>query len=217
MFIVEVKSPYDVMLPRYRDALSAPTWDGRKQAIEGAEALLAAESLNTQTRSLLWRLGVLSPSEQVSRSMAETQLEQIQAVYFFGLVAGEARTGRLQHLLHAETICLRIWDNIRAEKRQGVFSRKTGVLAVLSNELRAKGIRGGRDWDTLRNYWATYRGVAHFGAGLRVAEMEGLDLSVGIEIGEEIRISLSNASASRGKKPFVPESEQVIFRKETTA
>ncbi|MDU8928264.1 hypothetical protein RXV86_12785 [Alisedimentitalea sp. MJ-SS2] len=217
MFVVEVKSPLDVMVTRYRAALSAPTSRERKRAIEGAEALLAAELLNAQTESLPWRAGVLSPSEQAARTMAEDQLAQIRAVYSFGLIAGAARDGRLQHLLHAETICLRIWDNIRAGKKQGVFPQETGVLAELSGELRAKGIRGGRNRDTLRNYWMAYRGVAHFGAGIRVAEAEGLTPAAGIEIGEEIRFSLATESASKNKKPFVPESEQVFFRLKSIA
>ena len=58
----------------------------------------------------------------------------------------------------------------------------------------------------------THRGVAHFGAGLRVAEVEGLDRSVGIEMGEKIRFSLSHESASPDKRPFVPEDGQVFFR-----
>lgn len=98
-----------------------------------------------------------------------------------------------------------------------MFSPGTGVIAVMSDALRQEGIRGGRDKDTLREYWTTYRGVAHFGAGLRVAEMEGLEPSVGIEIGEEIRYSLANESAPPSRKPYVPESEQVFFEVESIA
>ena len=211
MFRVEVKRPLKIMLPRYRQALSAPDAESREHAIKGAEALLAAEELHAESQSLLWRAGVSEPTTDAARAMAVVQLLQIRSVYAFGLASGEARSGKLQKLFLAETICLRIWDNIRAGKKQGVFSKGTGVLAVLADELRANNVRGGRDKDTLRDYWMTYKGVAHFGAGLRVAKIEGLDPSVGIEIGEEIRHALSVESATPSKKPFVPEVEQVFF------
>lgn len=196
MLTVEVKPPLDVMLPRYRDALSAPTWDESERAIVGAEALLAAEFLAAQCQSPLWRSGALSPSVQAARSMAEDQLEQIRAVYAFGLVAVQRETVGFSICYMQRPFACAYGTTFEPAKDRAC-SRKglNRVIAELSDDLRAKGIRGGRDQDTLRNYWMTFRGVAHFGAGLRVAEMEGLEPSVGIEIGEEVRFSLANESA----------------------
>lgn len=182
------------------------------RAIEGAEAFLAAEELHADTQSVLWRAGVADLTPDAARRLAEVQLDQIRSIYAFRRASGDARSGKLKQLFQAETICLRIWDNIRTGKEQGVYSARTGVIAVLSEELRARNIRGGRDTDTLRKYWKVYRGVAHFGAGLRVAKMEGIEPSAGVEIGEEIRFALSNNCPPQRNDPFVPEEQQIIFQ-----
>ena len=68
MFRVEVKRPLKIMLPRYRQALSAPDAESREHAIKGAEALLAAEELHAESQSLLWRAGVSEPTTDAARS-----------------------------------------------------------------------------------------------------------------------------------------------------
>ncbi len=210
MYTVTLIEPLEVTIELYRAALSARDTETRIKALRGVKAHMEVWQMSGFQASDAKPAGTVQPNIEMFQSRVEYEVERMANVTDLQLVLAAYDAGDNKRLAFAEAITLEIWLSIVAGQNLGVHSDK-GAIARASATFRAEGVRGGRDLKTLRSHWKKYKGVAHFGAALKFADLEGYDLHTAVKLADKIRFAMSHECPKSTNKPYVSEDEQVKF------
>lgn len=195
----------------YGAALSARGDDNRIAAIKGLyEKMTLIETDAFLNKSNFGQAGVLVPTDELAKSMTYSMSERMAKIAYFEKILAAYNNGSRMALFSSELIAREIWFSITEGDNRGVYSA-SGILERVSHECRKLNLRGARDIDTLRKHWNEYKGVAHLGAGLLIARVQGHDDETGLLIADEIRHSLSHECPKGQKRSYVDEQIQFSF------
>lgn len=150
------------------------------------------------------------PNHVVAQWIAETSIDRHEGGHDFAQTGWRYDERNERRLNIAEHIGKLVLISILEKKFEGVQTDQ-GLLKQLSDHAREHNISGAKDLDTLRAIWKMYRGVVHLGMAIDFCEdYPDHTLSV-LDLAETTRQKLSHFCPKGTKKPYVDESEQIMF------
>ena len=193
-----------------RVTLSEPTPASRLRAIQNAPHEAQANLIGIFVRDeRRWDLGLFI-NLVIHDWIAETAEKRHEAIWELGQTFQRFEERNERKLNIAEELDFHIIDTIRTGKLEEVQT-KTGILARVQDQARREGVRSGKDKDTVRKLWNSYRGIVHLGMALDHCENHvGQQLSV-LTVAEDFRKQLSESCPKRTSEPYVDSSEQIKF------
>jgi hypothetical protein len=210
---VAIYEPELLCVEMLRVALSEETLEARLRAIENVKydvRTSAAESLFSGKRQVNDDPRYIASLHQI----AKTSGRSYEAAYELAQTTQRFETKNERKLNIAEHIGNVVLLSIYTKKFQGVQT-DDGILTQVQCDARKHNIYGGKNHDTLRDIWRTYRGVVHLGMAMAYCEDNpNADVNV-LHLAEEYRRALSENCPKKAVDPYVDSSLQIKFTYKT--
>jgi hypothetical protein len=210
MLSVSINEPELRSIEYFRIALSEPRPELRARAIANAKHEVVEFRLGALGRKLESEWISDPKNTKFVQWIASSSSERHESSYQFLQTAKQYEAHNERKLNVAEHIGKLIWLSIQDQRFEGVQTQE-GILKQVSDQAQKYKISGGRDTDTLRRIWNTYRGVVHLGMAIDFCEDNPQHEFNVLHLAEDFRRSLSHFCPKGTKKPYVSEHEQILF------
>lgn len=194
----------------FRIALSERSHCERLKAIQKVRYDVTANRLSDLFVSRDYVL-VSDPKDyQFLKWVAETASVRHEAIVDLMEVGKRYQASNERKLNIAECIGVTVFNSIRYGNFKGV-QVNGGILDQVRDEAKKENVYGGRDTDTLRKAWKTYRGVVHLGMAITYLEDNRDQHWHVLQLAELFREVLGKNCPKGTCKPYVSPSEQLKF------
>ena len=210
MIAIPINQPELLSIDFMRVALSEPSDGERQKAINSIKLDIEARRLETLNEKLGTKWMQDPGNAAFVQWVAATAAERHEAAFDLSQIGQRYEAKNERKLNIAEHIGTKIWLSIQDGKFEGLHT-KGGVLEQVSDDARDFSVPGGKDKDTLRKIWNSYRGVVHLGMAINYCE-DNPDQNLNIlHLADFFRRSLSEISPKGTKKPYVNQGLQFYF------
>jgi hypothetical protein len=207
---ITINEPQLLSIELFRLALSEDNSEQRLRAVRNVKHDVVASLLAQLFDSNALDGADPKVDAEFMQWVAKTTSERNDAAYELAQTAKryEGRNERKMNI--AEQIGNLVWLSIQDKTFRGVQT-ESGLLDHVRHQARDLGVSGGRDKDTVRKIWSTYRGVVHLGMAIDYCD-ESPDQNLNVlHVSERFRRDLCLNCPKGTSKPYVHPDEKVSF------
>lgn len=194
----------------FRFALSEESVEQRKRAIVNVKLDAEGRRIELLRKDFGDEWSSEPENAELVSWIIRSSSERHEALYELQQTARRYEDKNERKLNIAEEIGKRIWDSAQAKEFRGVQAAG-GILDQVRHTAKEAGISGGRDKDTLRKIWNTYRGVVHLGMAIDYCEENPALETNEVQLAEVFRRGLSEYCPKGTTRAYVNSNEQIHF------
>ena len=194
----------------FRFAESEATHEARLRALSMVRHDLTATRLDELFRSPEYQRGAGPEDYPFLKWAAETASQRHEAGIALMDLEEKFQAGQQRKLNVAEHVGRLVIQSINEKQFKGLHVRG-GILETVRNEAKRAKIYGGKDLDTLRDTWRTFKGVVHLGMAITYLEDNRDQNWDVLDLAETFRSILSSSCPKGTREPYVSSTEQIKF------